>query len=133
MDDVVVHCHARLKARSTPKGWAARFRGHQTHLSLILQRSGTSQTCCWTNVGIPYGEHVEKLDVSAAVKKYWAQVVIACRVTHRFDRYLRLDERPRKSPPNYGLALARESPNRAAGFSNSSCATSVGSRSAFDA
>ncbi|MDR6861516.1 hypothetical protein J2W96_007859, partial [Variovorax guangxiensis] len=50
-------------------------------MSLILQRSGTSQTCCWTNVEIPYGEHVKKLNVAAAIKKYWAQVVIACRVT----------------------------------------------------
>ncbi len=34
---------------------------------------------------VPYGEHVEKLDAAAAVKKYRPQVVVACWVTHRFD------------------------------------------------
>lgn len=34
---------------------------------------------------VPYGEHVEKLDALAAVKKYRPQVVVACWVTHRFD------------------------------------------------
>ena len=34
---------------------------------------------------VPYGDHVEKLDASAAIAKYRPQVVIACWVTHRFE------------------------------------------------
>lgn len=34
---------------------------------------------------VPYGEHVEKLDATAAVEKYRPDVVIGCWVTHRFD------------------------------------------------
>ncbi len=34
---------------------------------------------------ITYGQHVEKLDALAAIKKYKPQVVVGCWVTHKYD------------------------------------------------
>jgi hypothetical protein len=40
-----------------------------------------------TLVTVPYGAHVEELHAARAVRRYRPQVVIACWVTHRYNRH----------------------------------------------